>query len=102
VEDRSQKREELPEKRRQLPDYVEESNSIGAPAGDATSGVPETPEEWAASQLLEDAPTFPLDAGDPSPLQPAAGSPDANGAKPRKTPGSDHQRSDPVVPSGPA
>jgi len=78
VEDRSQKREELPEKRRQLPDYVEESNSIGAPAGDATSGVPETPEEWAASQPLEDAPTFPLDAGDPSPLQPAAGSPDAN------------------------
>jgi hypothetical protein len=36
-----------------------------------------TPEEWAAQQPLEDTPTYPLDAGDPSPLQPAAGSPDA-------------------------
>lgn len=74
-----EKQEELAEKTSPLPRHVEESNSIGAPAGDATSGVPETPEEWAERQpLLEDEPTFPLDAGDPSPLQPAAGSPDAD------------------------
>ena len=30
-------------KRKPLPDMVEESNSIGADAGDATSGVPMTP-----------------------------------------------------------
>jgi hypothetical protein len=70
------KSKELAERTKSLPRDVEESNSIGAPAGDATSGVSETPEEWAARQPLEDLPTFPLDAGDPSPMQPAAGSPD--------------------------
>ena len=59
-----------------LPDDVEESNSIGADAGDATSGVPESPDEWAEDQPLVDTTTGPLDAGDPTPLQPAAGSPD--------------------------
>jgi hypothetical protein len=64
-------------KNRKLPDVVEESNSIGADAGDATSGVPKSPEDWAEEQPVEEAPTYPLDAGDPSPVQPVAGSPDA-------------------------
>ena len=65
------------DKHTRLPDDVEETNVIGVDAGDATSGVPETPEEWAEEQPLEDTPTTALEPGDPTPLQPAAGSPDA-------------------------
>lgn len=61
-----------------LPWNVEESNSIGARAGDATSGVSKSPQEWAEEQGIEDEPTFALEPGDPSPLQPAAGSPDSD------------------------
>lgn len=64
-----------------LPDHVEESNVIGAHAGDATSGVPRNPDDWAEEQPIEDTATVALDAGDPSPLQPAAGSPDADSEK---------------------
>ncbi len=61
-----------------LPHGVEESNSIGADAGDATSGSEENPDDWAEEQGVIDTTTGPLDAGDPSPLQPAAGSPDSD------------------------
>ena len=84
--DRPEEREELAERTKPLPRDVEESNSIGAPAGDATSGSPETPEEWAANQPVEDTPTFPLDAGDPSPMQPAAGSPDTEESEAEENP----------------
>ncbi len=84
--DRQEEREELAVRTKALPKDVEESNSIGAPAGDATSGSPETPEEWAASQPVEDVPTFPLDAGDPSPMQPAAGSPNKEWSEAEENP----------------
>lgn len=71
-------------KRKPLPDMVEESNSIGADAGDATSGVPMTPSEWAEEQSLEDGPTYPLDAGDPTPYQRAAGTPHTETAGSKK------------------
>lgn len=61
-----------------LPHGVEESNSIGGDAGDATSGTPENPDEWAEDQPIQDTTTGPLEPGDPSPLQPAAGSPDSD------------------------
>ncbi len=71
----------MPEERKRhtsMPGGVEESNSIGADAGDATSGSPENPDDWAEEKPIEDTTTGPLDPGDPSPLQPAAGSPDAD------------------------
>lgn len=71
-------------KKKPLPDMVEESNSIGADAGDATSGTPKTPSEWAEEQPLEDGPTYPLDAGDPTPFQRAAGTPHSESAGSRK------------------
>ena len=67
-----------------LPRNVEESNSIGVRAGDATSGVSKTPQEWAEQQGIDDEPTFALEPGDPSPLQPAASSPHADDDKSRR------------------
>jgi len=57
-------------------DPDQESDVIGADAADATSGMPESAEEWAIRQPLVDAPTRPLDAGEPSPHQPAAATPE--------------------------
>ncbi len=58
-------------------DLEEAPDVIGADAADQATGSPETPEEWAEEQPLEDEPTRPLDAGEPSPFQPAAATPDA-------------------------
>ena len=66
-----------PEKKKPRLDPDLESDVIGADAADATSGVPESAEEWAAEQPLTDEPTRPLDAGEPSPYQPAAATPEA-------------------------
>jgi hypothetical protein len=68
-------------KEKVLPKDVEESNSIGADAGDATSGSPETPADWAKKQPVDPEPTYPLDAGDPTPFQPGAGTPGNEGSE---------------------
>jgi hypothetical protein len=78
--------------RNALPRNVEESNSIGIEAGDATSGIARSPREWAEEQGIEDSPTFPLEPGDPSPMQPAAGSPHSGKDKSPEAVGKERER----------
>ncbi len=64
------------EKQQPKVDLEEAPDIIGADAADQTTGSPETPEEWVEEQPLRDEPTRPLDAGEPSPFQPAAATPE--------------------------
>ncbi len=78
-----------------VPPLNEEANIIGPDAADNTVGTPISPEEWAEEQPLEEEPTHALEPGDPSPLQPAAGTPDAEVApKPASRSGRDAKAKD--------
>jgi hypothetical protein len=80
------------EERRKKPEsehnVVKDESVIGSNAADDTSGEPESPEEWAESQPLVDAPTYALEPGDPTIHQPAAASPSVEKKKTRAESGS--------------
>ncbi len=67
--------EERSGERKSKSPLVKDESIIGSDAADNTSGEPESPEEWAAEQPLEDQPTYALEPGDPSMYQPAAATP---------------------------